>query len=143
MRATIGGALALPAACDQFGVPAWTQLFVVVVAYVAAFLAWVVFTDAYRGLGSIPILFTLFVALALGIWLILSLMLPVFRFVALVGGIIMLTLAWFVRILNWTTLSPLGNVRSAGLHRSAVRHSVGGTVAVVVASILVLLAWPG
>jgi ribosomal protein L37E len=140
MRATIAGALAVPAACDALGLAAWAQFLVILVAYVAAFLTWVVFTDAYRGLVSIPNLLTLFLALAVAIWLAVRFVLPLLGVITLAGSILLLGSAGLIRLRNWPTLSPPGNVRSRALRRSVIRHSVGGTLAVIAVSLLALFA---
>ena len=135
LRATIAATLAVPAVCDRFGISGWTRFWLVVVAYMAAFLSWIVVTDADAGMVSVPGLFRRFVLFAL-------LMRFVLRYVPLVAfvcSVVALSLAWYVRICNWPPLSPRENLRLPSWRRRIDRYSLVGNLILALATILVLI----
>ncbi len=139
VQAAIAAALVVPAACDRLGVAGWADVGVSAGAYVGAFLAWMLFTDAYRGLASVPHLVALFAAAAVGFAFVVA-SLPV---VALGIGVANLVFAWFIRLRDWSTSFAPTNVGSAELRRSAAHHSLGGMLVLIAASLLVLIALSG
>ena len=125
VRAAAVTALAAPAVAENLGVAGLWLFTLAVAAYMAAFLTWVVFTDAYTGPESLPDLFVLLLAVALGLGLILRLG----SVLALVPGTGFLFWAWLVRIRDWPVLATLGNAPS--------------TAVLMLASLLVLYGWLG
>lgn len=136
-RGAIAIGLMMPSVCDRVGVSGWTQFFVVAVTYVAAFSTWVIFSEAYQSLNDVPNLLTLFVAIAVA----MEFFLLDYPGLALLGGIVTLALAWLVRLRDWPALPPLENTGDKEVRHSCVRYSLGGTSVLVVASLLVLIAW--
>ena len=136
VRGAIAAGSATPAVCEQVGISGWAQFGVVAVAYTAVFLTWIVLTERYGDLASIPNLVLLYVAIAVGIGFLLRLC-PA---CALGVGILALAFAWSIRLRNWPRLSPPENIRHAELRRSVVRYSLVGTSLLLFASLLMLFA---
>ena len=136
VRTALAAALAFPAACERIGVSGWAQFWLVAVAYVATFLTWVVVSDSYGGLVSVPNLLRLFVVLVFSLRFILG-FLPL---LSLVGSIVALALAWVVRIRDWPALSPPETVRSPIWRRPIERYSLAATSILILATTLVLIA---
>ncbi|UCC29102.1 MAG: hypothetical protein JSU86_12970 [Phycisphaerales bacterium] len=135
VRATLAAALTIPAVLDHLGISGLSFFCVTAVAYLAAFLTWAVLTDVYTGPTSIP---TLLVVL-LGFGAFIRCIGHAGPWVSLAAGAVFLLLAWMVRIRYWPTLPPPSNTPSTELRRSVVRHSVAGTVLLLVASLLVVI----
>lgn len=135
-RATIVVAFALPVACVRFGADGWTALWIAVVAYLTAFVTWVLVTVAYRGLASVPGLFALLAGtgMAFGFTLLLF---PIF---SVAGSLLVLPFAWRIRLRHWLPLPPPGNGHSAELRRSVDRYSRAGTLLLIVATLLAAAA---
>lgn len=137
VRSAIAAGLMLPAVCGRLGITGWTQFSVVSVGYVVTFSTWLVLTESYRGLISVPSLMTLFVALAVGFGIVLG----SFPFLALVIGVAVLAIAWVDRLRSWPVLPLRVDGEADDLQRSVVRHSMVATLMLVVASAsLVLVA---
>ncbi len=136
LRAVLAAALAFPAVCDRIGVSGWTRFWLVAVACVAAAVTWIVVSEAYGSLVSVPNLFRLLVFFVLAIYLILR-ALPLLAFI---GSIVAPALAWLVRIRDWPALSPPESIRSPIWRRSVERYSLAGTSILALATILVLIA---
>lgn len=139
VRATIAGGLALPSVCDRLGVSGWFQFWVLAVAYIVAFSTWLILTDAYRGLISVPNLLTLFVAHAVAIYYLLG----AFHFLAVTAGVIVLAMAWHLRLRDWPALSTPANVESEELRCSVAQYSRTCLIALIAATALVLIALVG
>ena len=138
VRAVWAAVLVVPAVLDGLGINGIAAFLVVAVSCVIAFVVWVVLTDAYTGLASIPKLLAVMLGLgALFVFVCIAGVLPLISFGA---GIIFLILAWMVRIRHWPQLPPAANAPSPKLRRLVIRHSYAGTVLLLLASILVIVA---
>lgn len=139
LYATCATALAIPHVCDHLGIQGWSQFGVNAVAFVVAFLTWVVVRDEYRGAVSIPNLMTLFAATALAF----SLAIRHAPFITLIGSVVALGLAWRIRIYHWSAMSPPGNPELTEMHEEATRRSRTATAILTVASVVFMFAWRG
>lgn len=136
LRASAAAALAVPAVLDRFAISDLASFVVVGVVYFAAFLTWIVLTDSYVGLASIPNLIVVF----LGIGLAFVFVGNAVPWIALGLATVLLFFAWTARTRHWPHLAPPGNAPSTELRRSVVRHSVAGNVLLIAASLLVAVS---
>ncbi len=135
VRATIAAGLLVPLICSSLGIFGWSLFFVVAVAFIVVFSTWVVLTNAYRGLSSVPNLLTLFVALAVGIGFILRSVPGLTMYAA----ILILALTWVSRLMDWPILPRNCDAGTDDLRRSVDRYSIVATLMLVAASTLFLV----
>ena len=137
VRAAIVAALIIPIAAEKAGASGFILLVVAAAAYLTAFTVSIIATDAYKGPESLVGLLAIFVGLGVAFGLVLRLALSV----VLIVGMVLLAHGWYVRIFKWVALAPSSNVPSPELRRSVVRHSMGATCLMIIASLLLLFVW--
>jgi hypothetical protein len=133
VRGVAATALALPAVCERAGVTGWPQLLIVAFVYLVAFATWIVMSDEYRGLVSVPNLILLIVAVGLA----LGLAIRVSRFVVLMAGCVVLAQAWQMRLRDWPSLPTVHDETATEFRRVVDRYSLAATTVLVVTSLFV------
>jgi hypothetical protein len=137
VRAAIAAALITPVAAEKLGASGVVLLLVAAAAYLAVFLVSTIATNAYKGPESLVGLLTIFVGFGFAFGLALRLA----TILVLAVGMILLAHAWYLRIFKWVALAPSSNVPSLEIRRIVVRHSMGATGLVIIASLLLLFVW--
>lgn len=138
VKATIAGAVVIPIVCNRLGIGALGLWLISSVACVAAFITWLILTDAYRGWGTIPNLMLLHIGGAFVLFSVLS-----HPALAIFCSSILIALSWVIRLYEWSTLLPLDNAGSDELRKSVIRLSYTATSLLILASSLLLVALIG
>lgn len=136
VRSVMGGALALPAACNAVGIYGLWQGALALIACLAALAAWVLHTDNRRTVAAIPNLLIWYCPGAI----IVGILLPAFPLLGLTAGVVLVVLAWVSRVCHWPALQPPSDFRAARLHRTIHRDGLRGTIYLVLATAVVVVA---
>jgi len=134
-RATVVAALTVPVGCPGVGFYGRVTIGLLMACFLGAFITWVVYTDHYDGINSIPLLSLIFSGAAIFYWLGLL----IFPLGLLICGAYVLLTAWVTRLGDYTPPPPPTNVRYADLHLSAQRQCLVGDILLVAATLLVLV----